>query len=33
LGEGVDLIVVTTGKSEQLSNELVEPTGARRKSN
>jgi hypothetical protein len=33
LGGVIDLIVVATGKGEQLSYELVEPTGTLRKSN
>ena len=33
LGESVDLIVMAAGKSEQLSDEFFEPTGALRKSN
>ena len=33
LGEGIDLIVVATGKSEQFSDEFFEPTGALGKSN
>ena len=33
LGEGIDLIVMATGKSEQFSDEFFEPTGAPGKSN
>jgi hypothetical protein len=31
LGEGVDLIIVPSGKSEQLSDEFFQPRGALRK--
>jgi len=31
LGESIDLIVVATGKREQLSDEFFPPSGARRR--
>jgi hypothetical protein len=33
LGEGINLIVVPTGKSEQLSNEFLKPASALRETN
>jgi hypothetical protein len=33
LGESIDLIVVATGKGEQLSDEFLQPSGALRKTN
>jgi hypothetical protein len=33
LGEGINLIVVPTGKSEQLGSEFLKPTSALRETN